>query len=176
MRISGTSTGEWIYTHAGRQFKKLSLELGGKNANIIFEDANFDEAVSTSVRSSFSNSGQICLCGSRILVEEGIFDKFVSGNGTPPPSLLTLIGTWFRDQLPCLIVLCEKTEKLVVGDPKSDSTDMGPVNSKPHMERIIKYINMAQEEGAKIHTGGPERVHVVGLEDGYFLRPTIITG
>ncbi|TPX38270.1 hypothetical protein SmJEL517_g00058 [Synchytrium microbalum] len=148
----GTATGEWIYRAAAPYFKKLSLELGGKNANVVFADCNFEDAVATSVRSSFSNSGQICLCGSRILVEESIYDKFVSA-------------------------LVERTDKLVVGDPKDDRTDLGPVNNSRHLEKIMKYLVMAKEEGGKILTGGERvKVAVPGLENGFFLRPTIITG
>ncbi|KAJ3093086.1 Aldehyde dehydrogenase 8 member A1 [Quaeritorhiza haematococci] len=128
----------------------MSLELGGKNANIIFADANFDEAVRTSVRSSFSNQGEICLCGSRIFVEESIFDRFITA-------------------------FTEKTKELIVGDPNHEKTNVGALVSEAHMQKVLYYIDLAKKEGGKVLCGG-ERVIVPNLENGYFVRPTIITG
>lgn len=147
----GTETGKKIVEVAGTQFKKLSLELGGKNPNIIFDDCDFDEMIRTTVRSSFANQGQICLCGSRILVEESLAPKFKEA-------------------------FLEKVSKMKVGDPADDHTKMGAVVSKPHMEKILGYIDLAREEGGNILAGG-NRVKLPGrLEEGYFIEPTIIEG
>ena len=145
----GTATGKRIIEKAGTQFKKLSLELGGKNPNVIFDDCDFDEMLRTTVRSSFANQGQICLCGSRILVQDSLYDRFVEA-------------------------FVEKVQKLTVGDPSQDHTKMGAVVSEPHMEKILSYISIALEEGGKVLTGG-NRVKLGGeLEDGYFIQPTVI--
>ncbi|MEZ4945258.1 MAG: aldehyde dehydrogenase [Cyclobacteriaceae bacterium] len=147
----GTTTGKTIAATAAPMFKKLSLELGGKNPNIIFSDCDFDEAVSTSVISSFSNQGEICLCGSRILVERSIYDRFVES-------------------------FISKVKKLVVGDPADDNTRVGALVSEGHMNKVLSYIELAKEEGGKVMTGG-ERVIVKGrCEDGYFVAPTVILG
>lgn len=147
----GTSTGKIIAAKAAPMFKKLSLELGGKNPNIIFADCDYDEMLKTTVRSSFANQGQICLCGSRIIVEDKIYDRFVKD-------------------------FTEKVGKMKVGDPQDDTTKMGALVSKPHMEKVLSYIEIAKEEGGKIETGG-ERVKVEGrCSEGYFVRPTVITG
>jgi aminomuconate-semialdehyde/2-hydroxymuconate-6-semialdehyde dehydrogenase len=147
----GTTTGKIIAAKAAPMFKKLSLELGGKNPNIIFADCDYDEMLKTTVRSSFANQGQICLCGSRIIVEDKIYEKFVAD---------------FTD----------KVSKMKVGDPNDANTKLGALVSKPHMEKVLSYIEVAKEEGGKIETGG----HQVNLEgrcsDGYFVRPTVITG
>lgn len=147
----GTTTGKTIAATAAPMFKKLSLELGGKNPNIIFSDCDFDEAVSTSAHSSFSNQGEICLCGSRILVERSIYDRFVES-------------------------FISKVKKLVVGDPADDNTRVGALVSEGHMNKVLSYIELAKEEGGKVMTGG-ERVIVKGrCEDGYFVAPTVILG
>lgn len=147
----GTATGEWIAREAAPMFKKLSLELGGKNPNIIFADCNYEDALSTTVRSSFSNQGQICLCGSRILVERPIYERFS------------------RD-------LAERASTLKVGDPSDASTDIGAVISEGHMEKILGFIESARADGGQILSGG-ERVLVEGrCSDGYFIAPTVIVG
>ena len=147
----GTKTGETISREAAPQFKKLSLELGGKNPNIIFADCDFDSMLETTIRSSFSNQGEICLCGSRIFVEETIYDTF-------------------RD------AFVERTQSLNVGDPNDEKTDMGALISKGHLEKVTGYIDLAKEEGGTILTGG-ENVHVNGrCNDGYFVEPTVIDG
>ena len=132
-------------------FKKMSLELGGKNPNIIFEDCDFDKALNTTVISSFANQGQICLCGSRIMVQRSVYKKF-------------------RD------AFVEKVSKLQVGDPKNEDSNLGAIVSKEHLEKIKYYINLAKEEGGKILTGGESPVVDGRCEDGYFMRPTIIEG
>ena len=147
----GTKTGETISREAAPQFKKLSLELGGKNPNIIFADCDFDSMLETTIRSSFSNQGEICLCGSRIFVEETIYDTF-------------------RD------AFVERTQSLNVGDPNDEKTDMGALISKGHLEKVTGYIDLAKEEGGTILTGG-ENVHANGrCNDGYFVEPTVIDG
>ena len=145
----GTATGKRIIEMAGTQFKKLSLELGGKNPNIIFADCDFDEMLSTTVRSSFANQGQICLCGSRILVEDALYDKF-------------------RD------AFVEKVSRMKVGNPADDGTKMGAVVSEPHMKKILSYIDLAREEGGKVLTGGKRVRLKEDLENGYFVEPTVI--
>ncbi len=145
----GTVTGKQIISTAGPMFKKLSLELGGKNPNIIFDDCDFDKALKTTMLSSFANQGQICLCGSRIFVQRGIYEKF-------------------RD------AFVEKTKKLKVGNPLDEDSRLGAVVSKPHMEKILSYVELAQEEGGKVLCGG-KRVQMEGeLSKGYYLEPTII--
>jgi aminomuconate-semialdehyde/2-hydroxymuconate-6-semialdehyde dehydrogenase len=146
----GTATGKSIATTAAPMFKKLSLELGGKNPNIIFADCDFDKALNTSVHSSFSNQGQICLCGSRIFVERPIYEKFVTA-------------------------FVEKVKKLKVADPLSEEAKVGAVVSESHMNKVLGYIKLAQEEGGKILTGGA-KVKLTGrCENGYFIEPTVIT-
>lgn len=147
----GTVTGEIIASIAAPMFKKLSLELGGKNPNIIFADCDFDKALSTTMRSSFANQGQICLCGSRIFVERPIYEKF-------------------RD------AFVEKTAKSKVSYPSDPEANLGAVVSKPHMEKVLSYVELAKEEGGTVLTGG-EQVHLDGeYANGYYLRPTIIEG
>ena len=147
----GTVTGKHIATVTAPMFKKLSLELGGKNPNIIFADADFDKAVSTAARAAFTNQGQICLCGSRIFVQEEIYDKF-------------------RD------ALVAKTAKLKVGDPKDSNSNLGAVVSKDHMEKILSKIEEVKQLGGKILIGGKREILEGKLKNGYYLQPTIIEG
>ena len=147
----GTATGATIARVAAPMFKQLSLELGGKNPNIIFADCDFDKALRTSVSSSFANQGQICLCGSRIFVERPIYEKF-------------------RD------AFVEKVGKMTVGDPSDPESKLGAVVSKPHMEKVLFYIELAKEEGGTVLTGG-HQVKLEGeLAEGYYIRPTVIEG
>jgi aminomuconate-semialdehyde/2-hydroxymuconate-6-semialdehyde dehydrogenase len=147
----GTKTGEEIARTAAPMFKKLSLELGGKNPNIIFADCRYEEMLSTTVRSSFANQGQICLCGSRIFVERPMYEQFKSD-------------------------FVERTSRLKVGDPLDADTNVGAVVSKPHFEKIMSYIDLAQQEGGRILTGG-KQVNLDGrCADGFFIEPTIIEG
>ena len=118
----GTKTGEWIAREAAPKFKKLSLELGGKNPNIIFADCDYEEMLSTTVRSSFANQGQICLCGSRIFVEHPLYENFCGD-------------------------FVERVKKLKIGDPLDEETNVGAVVSHPHLEKILSYIDLAKEEG-----------------------------
>ena len=144
----GTSTGEHIARTAAPMFKKLSLELGGKNPNIIFADCDYDSMLETTLRSSFSNQGQICLCGSRIFVEASIYDKFK------------------RD-------FVSKVKALKVGDPAKAETDIGALVSKSHLEKVLSYIEEAPLEGGKILCGG-NSITVKDFENGYYLEPTVI--
>jgi aminomuconate-semialdehyde/2-hydroxymuconate-6-semialdehyde dehydrogenase len=147
----GTKTGAHIASIAAPQFKKLSLELGGKNPNIIFDDCDFDEMLRTTLRSSFSNQGQICLCGSRILIQRGIYERF-------------------RD------AFVEKVAKMKIGDPSDPTTKMGAVVSESHMEKVLSYIALAKEEGGVVLCGG-EQLHPQGrIAGGYFIAPTVIEG
>ncbi|MDU8885287.1 aldehyde dehydrogenase [Yeosuana sp. MJ-SS3] len=144
----GTATGAHIAKVAAPMFKKLSLELGGKNPNIIFDDCDYNDMLDTTVRSSFANQGQICLCGSRIFVEASIYDKFKTD-------------------------FVEKVKRLKVGHPSEKSTDIGAIVSKPHLEKVLNYISIAKEEKSKILCGG-NQVILNGFENGYYLEPTVI--
>jgi aminomuconate-semialdehyde/2-hydroxymuconate-6-semialdehyde dehydrogenase len=147
----GTKTGEYIARTAAPMFKKLSLELGGKNPNIIFADCDFDEMLKTTMRSSFANQGQICLCGSRIFVERSLYAKFKEA-------------------------FVEKVSRSIVSNPEDPKANLGAVVSKPHMEKVLSYVELAKEEGGTVLTGG-ERVILDGeYKEGYYLRPTVIEG
>jgi len=147
----GTKTGEEIARTAAPMFKKLSLELGGKNPNIIFADCNYDEMLETTVRSSFSNQGQICLCGSRIFVERPIYERFKND-------------------------LVSRAMEMTIGDPLEEFTNMGAVVSEPHMEKILSYVELARKEGGTILCGG-KRVELDGrCSNGYFIEPAVIEG
>ena len=147
----GTATGKAISKVAAPMFKKLSLELGGKNANVIFDDCDFEEALKTTVRSSFANQGQICLCGSRIYVQRGIYEKFKTA-------------------------FIQRVEGLTVADPLSDEARMGAIVSKDHFDKVLAYIELAKEEGGTLLHGG----HAVSIEgrceNGYFIAPTVFEG
>ncbi|HEY0677674.1 MAG TPA: aldehyde dehydrogenase [Chitinophagaceae bacterium] len=146
-----TRAGERIASLAAPKFKKLSLELGGKNPAIIFEDSNWEKMMKTVIQSSFSNQGQICLCGSRILVQESIYEKF-------------------RNEF------VEKAKQLTVGDPMDENTKQGAVASKLHFDKIMGCIETAKKEGGTILCGG----NAVQLGDrcteGFFIQPTVIEG
>ena len=147
----GTVTGKKIAATAAPLFKKLSLELGGKNPNLIFADCDFEQAVETSIRSSFSNQGEICLCGSRILVERSLYDRFVSE-------------------------FVKRTQALEVGDPLEEKTKIGALVSEAHMNKVLSYIEIAKQEGGKILCGG-KQIKISGrCASGYFVEPTVIIG
>jgi aminomuconate-semialdehyde/2-hydroxymuconate-6-semialdehyde dehydrogenase len=147
----GTKTGGHIAQSVASQFKKMSLELGGKNPNIIFADCDFDKALRTSIRSSFLNQGEICLCGSRIFVEKPIFDKFLKH-------------------------FIEETEKVRVGDPSDRRSFVGALVSKPHLDKVKSYVQLAKEEGGAVHTSEEVTGLPESMKEGYFMRPTVITG
>jgi aminomuconate-semialdehyde/2-hydroxymuconate-6-semialdehyde dehydrogenase len=142
----GTVTGAKVASAAAPLFKKLSLELGGKNPNVIFADADLDEAIATSIQSSFANQGEICLCGSRIFVERAVYDEFVER-------------------------FVAATKALRIGDPTDTATDVGALISDAHLQKVTGYLALAQEEGGTILTGG-NRVD----RKGWFLEPAVITG
>jgi len=147
----GTKTGEEIARTAAPMFKKLSLELGGKNPNIIFADCNYDKMLETTIRSSFSNQGEICLCGSRIFVERPLYEHFKSD----------FVG---------------RVSKLTVGDPLNAQIDVGAIVSKQHFDKIMSYIDLARQEGGQILIGG-KQAHLDGrCADGWFIEPTVIHG
>ncbi len=144
----GTATGAEIARVAAPMFKKLSLELGGKNPNIIFADCDYDKMMATTIQSSFANQGQICLCGSRILVEESIYEQFKKE-------------------------FVAKVKQLKVGNPADETTNIGALVSKEHLEKVQSYFKVAEEEGSIILCGGGT-VNVAGFENGYYLAPTVI--
>ncbi len=147
----GTKTGEIISKSAAPSFKKLSLELGGKNPNVIFADCDFETMLATTIRSSFSNQGEICLCGSRILIEQTIYDTFVQE-------------------------FVNRTKELKIGDPKEGDTNLGALISNEHLEKVLGYVDLARNEGGKILYGG-EKVQLNGrCSEGWFMSPTIIAG
>lgn len=148
----GTATGKAISSVAAPMFKKLSLELGGKNPNLVFADCEYEAALETSLRSSFANQGQICLCGSRIYVQRPIYDRFVTD-------------------------FVARTKAKVIGDPLEEGTDIGAIVSRDQFEKDLGYIALAQEEGGTVECGG--KVAPVPNErcaEGWFLEPTVLTG
>jgi aminomuconate-semialdehyde/2-hydroxymuconate-6-semialdehyde dehydrogenase len=147
----GKETGKWIASQAALMFKKLSLELGGKNPSIVFADCNYEQALQTNIRSSFTNQGEICLCSSRIFVEKPIYERF-------------------RDDF------VQMTKNLKIGDPLDDSTQIGAIVSEQHTKKILSYITLAQEEGGRILTGGRRFIVEGRCEKGYFVEPTVIEG
>lgn len=146
-----TRAGQEIAQVTGRMLKKVSLELGGKNPNVIFADCDWDKMMSTTLRSSFANQGQICLCGSRIIIEESIYDRF-------------------KEEF------LARVAKLNNGDPLEEKTRQGAVVSKAHFDKVMGCIKLAEEEGGKILIGG-KAVKLEGrCADGYFIEPTVIEG
>lgn len=146
-----SGTGTVIMKSVAAGVKPISFELGGKNAAIVFEDADFDAAVDGIIRSSFTNSGQVCLCSERVYVHRSIFDEFVQA-------------------------ITAKTEQLIVGWPEDDQIYMGPLVSKDHREKVLSYMKLAVEEGATVHTGGIVPQFGDARDQGAYVRPTIWTG
>jgi aminomuconate-semialdehyde/2-hydroxymuconate-6-semialdehyde dehydrogenase len=147
----GTATGARIAQIAAPKFKKLSLELGGKNPTIVFASADYHKALETTLKAAFLNQGEICLCGSRIFVEEKIYEQFKND-------------------------LLSKIQNLSVGDPKEPNTFVGALVSENHLNKVLTYIELAKQERGKILTGG-ERIKLQGrCENGYFVAPTLIEG
>lgn len=146
-----TRTGETISRVAAPKFKKLSLEMGGKNPTLVFADCDFEQALEGALRASFSNQGQICLCGSRIYVERPIYERFRDG-------------------------LVSRVSRLAVGDPLVAGTDQGALVSREHFEKVLAAIELARQEGGRILTGG-RAARVPGrCEKGWFVEPTLIEG
>ena len=147
----GTATGAHIAAEAARSFKKVSLEMGGKNPTVVFADADMEKAVDGAVRAAFTNQGEICLCGSRILVERSVY-------------------TAFRD------AFVQKVRALKVGDPTQESTDLGAIVSKAHFDKVLSCIELARSEGGAILCGGDAVLMEGRCKDGYFIEPTVIEG
>ena len=147
----GTRTGAEIARTAAPLFKKLSLELGGKNPNIVFADANMASAVDGSIQAAFANQGQVCVCGSRLFVESSIYPDFVER-------------------------FVAKARALKVGDPLESTTDQGALVSKQHFEKVCDYLELARQEGGTILCGGkPAETVNDRCRKGYFLEPTVVT-
>ncbi len=147
----GTATGKHLAATAAPLFKKISLELGGKNPTLVFADCDFDTTVKEVVRAAFSNQGQICLCGSRIYIERPIYEKFKQA-------------------------FVAATRELKLGDPLLPETQHGALVSEAHMNKVLSYIDLAQEEGGTLLTGG-KRVTLEGrCAEGYFVEPTVFEG
>lgn len=147
----GTKTGRHVASVVSPQLKKLSLELGGKNPNIVFADCDYPAMLETTLKSSFSNQGQICLCGSRIFVERSIYEKFKQD-------------------------FVQRTRQLTVGDPLHANTQLGAVVSKSHFEKIMGCLETAKAEGGQILTGGNAVHPNARCANGWFIEPTVIEG
>ncbi|MEZ4457264.1 MAG: aldehyde dehydrogenase [Gemmatimonadales bacterium] len=148
----GTATGAAIARTAAPLFKKLTLELGGKNPTVVFADADLDRHLPSLVRSAFANQGEICLCGSRILVEASRYEEFVTR-------------------------FTAAVEQLVVGDPQDDGTNLGALISAAHRDKVLGYIDLARREGGTVRSGGgPPAALPARCRDGYFVAPTVIAG
>lgn len=148
-----TTTGKTIMRAAADGLKKLSFELGGKNPNIVFADADLEEALTTTLRSSFANQGEVCLCGSRIYVQRPIFDEFVAG------------------------LVAKVKASVKVGDPSDPSSTMGSLVSREHFQRVMSFIDSARADGATFECGGKVVENLPDhLAEGVFIEPTVITG
>ncbi|MCS6821952.1 MAG: aldehyde dehydrogenase [Microscillaceae bacterium] len=147
----GTATGAEIARIAAPSFKKLSLELGGKNPTIIFADAPYEQALETTLQSAFTNQGQICLCGSRIFVQKTIYEQFKHD-------------------------FVKRTQHLKIGNPLDPQTQIGAVISEKHKQKIESYIALAEKEGGVILTGGKKVIMLGENANGFFVAPTIIEG
>ena len=145
----GTETGTIIYSGAAKQLKKVSLELGGKNPAIIFEDANWQEMLDGVRQAAFANQGQVCLCSSRILVQKSVYDKFKTE-------------------------FLAKVAEIKIGDPLEDSTQHGATVSKDHMEKVLGYVELAKQEGGTVLAGGKRHILEGRCADGFFIEPTVI--
>ncbi len=146
-----TTVGGKIASLAAPRFKKLSLEMGGKNPNIIFADCDYEKMLETTLRSSFANQGQICLCGSRIMIERPLYEKFKKD-------------------------FIKKTKQLQVGPPLEKETTTGAVVSAPHLEKILSYFSIAASEGGIFLCGGQRKILDAPFDQGYYVEPTIIEG
>ncbi len=146
-----TATGKIIAKKCAEDLKKVSLEMGGKNPTIVFADCDFENALSTAIRASFANQGQICLCGSRIYVERPIYEKFKEA-------------------------MVEKIKGMKQGNPEAEDSRQGAVVSKQHFEKILYHLELAQREGGTFLTGGKAAVMEAPNQNGYFVEPTLIEG
>ncbi len=146
-----TATGKIIARAAAENFKKVSLELGGKNPTIIFADANLEDAISGSTRAAFSNQGQICLCGSRIFVERSVYEQVKFG-------------------------MIQKISEILVGNPELEATQFGAMVSKDHFEKVRTYLNLARAEGITLLTGSTPLDLPEQNRNGFFILPTLLEG
>jgi aminomuconate-semialdehyde/2-hydroxymuconate-6-semialdehyde dehydrogenase len=146
----GTATGAKVAAAASPQFKKLSLELGGKNASIVFADCDLEKTVEGVTRAAFLNQGQVCLCGSRILIEDSIYDDFVER-------------------------FVDSVESMIIGDPSDESTQLGALISAEHLQKVEGYVSIAREEGGDVLTGGSPCLPKE-FENGNWMAPTVIGG
>ena len=146
----GTATGAKVAAAASPQFKKLSLELGGKNASIVFADCDLEKTVEGVTRAAFLNQGQVCLCGSRILIEDSIYDEFVER-------------------------FVDSVESMKIGDPLDESTKLGALISAEHLQKVEGYVSIAREEGGEVLTGGSPCLPKE-FENGNWMAPTVIGG
>ncbi|MGE0754912.1 MAG: aldehyde dehydrogenase [Alphaproteobacteria bacterium] len=147
----GTATGTTIYSGAAKHLKKVSLELGGKNPTIVFDDADMQKTMPEVLRAAFANQGQVCLCGSRLFIQRGIYDEFKKH-------------------------FVAAAQSNVVGDPQDATTKLGAMVSHDHMQKVLGYIELAKEEGGRILTGGKRKQLQGRCEHGYFIEPTVIEG
>jgi len=147
----GTVTGASVMRSAGPMFKRVSLELGGKNAAIVFADADLDQAIPGVLKSSFENQGEICLCSSRIFVERSIYETF-------------------RRRF------VEAVAGLRIGAPSDPATEIGALISEAHLRKVESYVTLARDEGGFIETGGGREPLAGANAGGYFFQPTVLTG
>jgi aminomuconate-semialdehyde/2-hydroxymuconate-6-semialdehyde dehydrogenase len=147
----GTATGRVVAATGAPLFKKLSLELGGKNATLVFADADLDEALEGATRAAFANQGEICLCGSRILVERPIYDAFLEG-------------------------LIARARNLHAGDPAVAGTQVGALVSEAHRDKVAGYLALAEDDGGTVHCGGVPTRLPGRCGDGFFLEPAVVSG
>lgn len=147
----GTATGRLVARAAAERFAKTSLELGGKNPNLVFADCDFEAALEGSLRAAFTNQGQICLCGSRIFVERALYERF-------------------------LTAFIDRTRAIVVGDPSDPNTNCGPLISAAHRDKVLRYLAVAREEGGTVQCGGEIPAVPDEFREGFFLTPAVITG
>ena len=145
----GTQTGRYVSQSGAEQFKKMSLEMGGKNAALVFSDADMERTVKGIARASFLNQGQICLCASRILVQRSIYDTFVE-------QLVTVV------------------QRLVVGDPQHSTSDLGSLISHEHQQKVMGFVQSAIEDGGRVLCGGAVPEMPEALEGGAWFQPTVI--
>ena len=146
-----TATGRRISTKAAQDFKKVSLEMGGKNPNIIFSDCDLEKTLQTTMRSTFTNQGEVCTCSSRLYIERPLYETFKAR-------------------------LTQKAQELRVGDPEKQETEMGALISKGHLEKVLSYVDLARQEGGVILCGG-EQLHLKGENaGGFFMAPTLVEG
>jgi len=145
----GTATGEKIQTMAAPQVKKLSLELGGKNATIVMKDVDIAKVIPQVARASFLNQGEICLCGSKILVQEDIYEEFCTQ-------------------------FAKHVDSLVVGDPMDAKTFMGPIVAKNQYDKVLSLLEVAKKDGGQVIAGGGRPDLPLEFKEGFFLRPTVL--